>query len=297
MKNKSEMKYYTLFLITMLSLSCNAQDETKFEYNNFEKQFLNYQPTQNSNTSKKDFDHGKMIISETKALLKGDPEDFYISDYYNILSAFLSLKESRENIMIVFQKFKDSDGSCSYFLRLEPKIKNPKYDIIRDDFEREIINCKSSTIQEVFDLEKYCISNNLDIKLVEIIQAIDSDDQKDRLNHGTQAKLDKKNQVLIDSLYRNYGTYIGKTLVGDKFKDVLWSVIQHSNPEMMTEYLPIIKKAVEQDELGVTPFKMLIDRLYGLKYGFQIFGTQQGFGFELASDKKRKEIELQYGIE
>jgi hypothetical protein len=66
---------------------------------------------------------------------------------------------------------------------------------------------------------------------------------------------------------------------------------------MMAEYLPIFQKAVEENELDVVPFKMLIDRFYGLKYGYQIFGTQSGFGFELADDKKRKEIELKYGIE
>ena len=42
---------------------------------------------------------------------------------------------------------------------------------------------------------------------------------------------------------------------------------------------------------------MLIDRFYGSKYGYQVFGSQSGFGFELADDKKRKEIEIKYGIE
>ncbi len=56
-------------------------------------------------------------------------------------------------------------------------------------------------------------------------------------------------------------------------------------------------KAVTKKELDASPLKMLIDRYYGLKYGYQIFGTQSGFGFKLADDKRRKKIELKYGID
>ena len=292
------MKYYILIIITTLTFSCSAQNRTDFEYNDFENQFLNYQPYQNPNTAKNDFDHANRIIRETKASLKSQPDSFYVSDYYNILSAFLSLKESKENIMIAFQKFKDSDNSCQYFLMFERKGKNPKYDIIRDQFEKEISKCKSNpTVKKEFDLETYCTSYNLSTELVRIIEAINIDDQKDRLNHKSQSKLDENNQLLIDSLYNIHKTYIGKTLVGDKFKDVMWSVIQHSNPEMIAEFLPVIQKAVKDGELTKTPLKMMIDRYYGLTYGYQIFGSQNGFGFELADEKKRKEIELKYGIE
>jgi len=77
----------------------------------------------------------------------------------------------------------------------------------------------------------------------------------------------------------------------------MWAVIQHSNLEMMERYLPVIQKAVKDKELNIVPLKMLIDRFYGLKYGYQIFGSQSGFGFEMADEKTRKEIELKYGIE
>jgi len=111
-----------------------------------------------------------------------------------------------------------------------------------------------------------------------------------------QAELDQKNQQLIESLCREYGTYIGKGLVGDKYESVMWAVIQHSNVEMMGHYLPLIHKAVKDNELPVAPLKMLIDRFYGLKFGYQVFGTQSGFGFDLAGEERRMEIELEYGI-
>jgi hypothetical protein len=77
----------------------------------------------------------------------------------------------------------------------------------------------------------------------------------------------------------------------------MWSVIQHSNPEMMEKYLPIVNKAVENNDLDKTPLKMLIDRYYGLKYGYQIFGSQNGFGFKMADDETRNKIIKQYGID
>ena len=152
-----------------------------------------------------------------------------------------------------------------------------------------------------FNIEEYCKSNNLDMALVTKINKVKIDDQKHRNDsskelRSKQLELDKTNQETINSLYSKHKTYIGKSLVGEKFKSVMWAVIQHSNTEMMAEYLSVIQKAVKENELDVVPFKMLIDRFYGLKYGYQIFGSQSGFGFELADDKKRKEIKLKYGI-
>ena len=53
--------------------------------------------------------------------------------------------------------------------------------------------------------------------------------------------------------------------------------------------------AVEENELNQTPFKMLIDRIYNTRYGYQIFGSQPGV--DLADKKERMEIAHEYGIE
>lgn len=298
------MKNYLLLFFTISIFSCNAQNGAEFEYDNFENQFLSYQPTQSSQISKNDFDYASMIIEETKSATKNNPENFNLADYFNILTAFLTLKESEKNIKTAFEKFKNADGSCEYVLSFENSInKNSKFDIIRADYLEKLKECKqNSIIEKKFSIEEYCKSNNLDLALVKKINQVKIDDQKYRNESskelkGEQLILDKKNQEIINSLYNKHNTYLGKSLVGEKFESVMWAVIQHSNTEMMAEYLPIFQKAVEENELDVVPFKMLIDRFYGLKYGYQIFGTQSGFGFELADDKKRKEIELKYGIE
>ncbi|TVZ26531.1 hypothetical protein JM83_1498 [Gillisia sp. Hel_I_86] len=298
------MKNYILIILTISAFNCNAQNDVTFEYDNFEKQFLSYKPTQSPNITEKDFDYANMILKETKSRTKNNPENFNLADYFNILSAFLTLKESEKNIKTAFEKFKNADDSCEYVLSFENSITtNPKYDIIRADYLNKLKECKSRSITETkFIIEEYCKSNSLNIDLVKKIQQVNIDDQKYRNQSSRelsveQKKMDLKNQKIINSLYKEYKTYLGKSLVGEKFEHVMWAVIQHSNTEMMSDYLPIIQKAVKEKELDQAPLKMMIDRYYGLKYGYQIFGSQSGFGFELADEKTRKAIEEKYKIQ
>lgn len=298
------MKNLLLLLFIISCFSCNAQNVTEFKYDNFENQFLSYEPTQKTQTSKKDFDYANIIIKETKSRTKNNPENFNLADYFNILSAFLTLNESKKNIKTAFEKFKDADDSCEYVLSFENDIKeNPKYEIILADYLKKLKDCKQNHVaEEKLDILEYCKINNLNLSLIQKINKINLDDKKYRdnsydENKSKQIQLDKQNQKEIDSLFKVYKSYLGKTIVGEKFESTMWAVIQHSNIEMMAEYLPIIQKAVKEKQLNVGQFKMLIDRYYGLKYGYQIFGSQSGFGFELANDKRRKEIELKYGIE
>jgi len=295
-------QFFVIFLIIQTFISCKAQmNKTEFTYDDFEKQVIRYQPKQND-LSDKDYNHGIMILSETKNYVKNDPNNFNRADYFNILSCFLSLKENKETINITFEKFKNSEGSCEYFLD-KTLFKSPKYDIVREEITKQSLVCEQSTPMDStpLDLNGYSQKNNFDVNLIMIINEISISDEKYRKDETTdwskQTPIDKENQKMIDSLYDLHESYIGKTLVGEKFGFVMWSVIQHSNVDMMEKYLPIIQKAVEEKELEIVPFKMLIDRFYGLKYGYQIFGSQSGFGFKLADDKKRKEIELKYGIE
>lgn len=284
----------------------SQQISTKFTIDDFENQILNYDSNKRPNVSDKDYNYGIMILKETKASVKNRPENFNLADYFNILNAFLNLSETKENINVAFRKFVDANGSCEYILAFESNIKNnPKYDIVREAYNLQLIKCKSSIgLKEEFDISEYSKANNVNPSLVKEIYHINNNDQKYR--HSEEGKkitnnqeiLDKKNQTIIDSLYKAHKKYIGRSLVGKKFESVMWAVIQHSTVEMMERYLPIIKKAVMEKQLEVTPLKMLIDRYYGLKYGYQIFGSQGSeFGFKTADDQTKKEIKKKYGIE
>ena len=112
--------FIVVLLIISASHCCNAQaNKPAFTYDDFERQIIDYQPGQN-NLPEKDYNHGVMILNETKKNVKGDPKNFNRADYFNILSAFLSLKEKKETIMIAFEKFRHSEGR----LRILPEQRN-----------------------------------------------------------------------------------------------------------------------------------------------------------------------------
>lgn len=298
------MNYYILIQLLFLNISCNTQNEFQFSLEHFEEEIIAYQPVQNSSLSKKDFDHGSFIIKETQKATKGNPKNFNRADYFNILSAFLTLKESKANIKIAFEKFRQSEGSCEYFIEFEKIVEtNTKYDLIRADYAEQLKKCQATALpKKLVDLSEYSKEHHLNLALVKCMDHLNTLDQMHRTQASKKAaeqqkKLDLQNQAVVDSLYQIHQTYIGKSLVGASYESVMWAVIQHSNLDMMEKYLPVIHKAVQEKELSTGPLKMLLDRFYGLKYGYQIFGSQSGFNFKLADDKTRKEIEEKYDLE
>ena len=300
---------YLLFTLTLFfsfhSFGWSQSNKQIFTLENFEKEVLAYSPVKTENLTQKELNFGTMVLEETKKATKQTPSNFNNADYFNILSAFLTLKESPENVVIAFQKFSASEGSCEYLMAFEKDVmNNDKYIPLRKKWIANQLNCEKSGNykKEVIDIDKYSKKFNLQKDLVILINQIDISDKKYRAEGSSgweekQQLEDSKNQQKIDSLFKIYGKYIGKSLVGDKFESVMWAVIQHSNEQMMEKYLPFVHDTYLDNELNVTPLKMLIDRFYGLKYGYQVFGSQSGFGFELADEQTRKEIEKKYGIE
>lgn len=292
----------TFFMLISIVSGCKAQTSTPdFNSESFEQQVLAYQPKQ-GHLSEKDYKYGLMILNEVKKDVNNNPANFTCPDYFNILSSFLSLRENIETVEMAYEKFKNSEGSCEYFLS-KGLFKAAKYNIIRSDVEKQITICSGAKVNNStpLNLKEYASKNNLNYNLVQLIESINKRDNKYRADETTdfskQTPLDIENQRLIDSLYTAHHKYLGTSLTGEKYNYVMWSVIQHSNPEMMGKYLPVVQEAVETGELGEKPFKMLIDRYYGLTYGYQIFGSQSGFGFKMANDTQRKEVEEKYGVE
>lgn len=81
---------------------------------------------------------------------------------------------------------------------------------------------------------------------------------------------------------------------GERFQNTIWAVIQQADVARMEKYLPVVQAAIVQGEIAVAPIKMMIDQKYGLKYGYQVFGTQDDFGLRLAGTRKRDEIQARY---
>lgn len=296
------MKHIILIAFLFTSISCNAQENQNngFTYEDFNNEILKYEPVRKSGVSEKDFNKGLFRLNETKSAVNNGPENFTYADYWNITMAFVNLDESEKSIRIAFDKAIELDAEK--VCQIIEIFGYSQLDIrIPDAFFAFLKNCKDSkSNDEALNLEEYANQNGLKLELVTIMHGIQLADIKFRFNSKMDASkqtiLDNQNQAKIDSLYSVFDTYIGKSLVGDKFQNTMWAVVQHSNVEMMEKYLPVIQEAVKNGELKVVPLKMLIDRYYGLKYGYQIYGTQDGFGFDLADEKKRKEISVKYGI-
>lgn len=287
----------------LLTFNCTIaqSNEIVFTDKNFDTEFFNYEPIQKDGVSKSSFEHGKMILSETKKALKNNPNNYNVAHYWNIATAFSTLKEKNEYINLVFLKAVKSEGICEYFESFK-NVKNHFSKDIPDIYNKEQKKCfEKEKLKTPLDLVEYSNEHGFDLKLISLISEINLLDQKYRVsdyqkNKLKQIEIDKKNQILIDSLYNQYNSYIGVSMVGKRFDNVMWAVIQHSNPDMMEKYIPIVHKAVENNEIKQTPLKMLIDRFYGLKYGYQIFGSQNGFGFKMADNETRNKIIKQYDL-
>ncbi len=304
---RSLPKTQLLLVLTAFLVGISASGQSAFTLENFDKEILKYEPIKRSTITEKDFNFASMVIRETKQAIEGDPDGLNRGDYFNVLVAFLSLDESEQNIQLAFDKFSNSEGACEYFTNDKFKksvVENEVYAPIRAQFNVRAAECaKTAQPEEPFDLATYCSENKLNQSLVELIQSVDFNDQQYRgdeyeLHIEEQKALDKENQVTIDSLHEVHGVYIGESLVGPKFESTMWAVIQHSNPRMMEKYLPVLKRAAQDEELAVAALKMTIDRYYALEYRYQIFGSQGGdLGVKLADQATRERVMKEYGIQ
>ena len=292
------MPYKYLIVSGILLVSSLAWAQTPhFTYSGFEDQFMDYEPGKRPGVSDKDYEFAQMVIRETKAAVTGDPEGFNIADYWNISTAFVRLNLPKADLQLVWQKVLASDGHCEYLTELQQHTSLDQ--LFPEEYQQALLDCQDeglSTTEEKFDLETYAQEKNLDLELLRMVHKIEENDQRFRSTDGglsvQQQLLDRQNQQQIDALYQKHGTYLGRSLVGDRYAATMWQVIQHSNLDMMENYLPIIHKAVQQDELGVIPLKMLLDRIYTIKYDYQIFGSQQGI--PLGSARVQEEVRRTY---
>lgn len=271
-----------------------------FTYENFDTDIFNFVPVKRDSVTDQKFSYALRILDETKSATKGDTKKLNVADFWNITAAFVTLKEPAINIEIAFKKAiaLDAERVC-YYIRMTGASNLEK--AIPGTFLPFYANCleNSGNKNDKPDVKQYVIDSTLDMKLVTLIKSIALDDQKFRwerpFDQAKQRPFDINNEHFIDSLYTVYKTYIGKTLVGKDYEYVMWSVIQHSNIDMMEKYLPDVSKAVEQKELPVAPLKMLIDRIYTAKYHYQIFGSQTDV--PVADEKITVSTKRKYNIE
>ena len=86
-----------------------------------------------------------------------------------------------------------------------------------------------------------------------------------------QIAIDSSNMVFVETIFNTKG-YPGKSMVGEPTNTAAWYVLQHS--DKIPQYLPLIKKAGEEDELPYRLVAMMEDRYLMQEGKPQIYGTQ-----------------------
>lgn len=271
-------------------------------YNYGIAQVLGYYPDRKTEVSEVNYRFGCRVLEETYSAIESDKGNITYIDLWNIAYAYRVLHQDSNSIKSILQRSKEIDqyGFSLLFSNRKVNYENWKCCFNEEEFKllkKESLRTIDSLKSEVNNKE-----NNetlgLNSNLLRIIKQIGFTDQKfrhsSRLNLKLQSDIDKTNLKLIDSLYQIHGKYIGKSLVGETNSSIMWSVIQHSNIESMTKYLPVITQAVREEELHSTPLKMLLDRIYTIRDKHQIFGSQSGV--PLATDSVIMMVRKKYHL-
>jgi hypothetical protein len=98
---------------------------------------------------------------------------------------------------------------------------------------------------------------------------------KSGLNEAINSRMrraDAANMVRVQTLITQYG-YPGQSLVGAPTNEAVWSVIQHT-PNLIPQYLPLVKGAAEKGELPFYRYAMMLDRRLMSEGKEQVYGTQ-----------------------
>lgn len=283
-----------LFLLPIFACSGQTGRMT-FVNTSYETQIVNYTPLNSGQTEEK-YKNAIKLLEETKKRIEKNNNKFDVADYWNLLVILNELNETENNLIIAFEKLNTADGSCDYLTSFQKTFKSFPFII-----EQKLTNAANICLGKItpaFNLDNYIETNNLNKSLVAVINTIGINDQKyrtDDTKQKEQRKLDLLNQNSIDSLYIKYKQYLGKTLVGEKFQNVMWQVIQHSNLSYMEKYLPVIQKAVDKQEIKQGSLKYLLDRIASEKTGVQYFGSQVDVPF--ADKRVIENIKKKYKIE
>ncbi|MGI4736783.1 MAG: hypothetical protein ACRYG7_16560 [Janthinobacterium lividum] len=278
-------------------LTTHAQASSPvFTAEQFASQVLSYEPIQREGVTTAKFEYAKRILQETKTAARQDPAQLNVADFWNITSAFVALQEPKKAIELAFKKAVSLDASavCSYLNALGANGLDKRIPETFLPFYQECLQAPANQPSN----QPSSLDPKLDAKLVGLLARIHQQDVQFRgaqpVNWARQRPLDGQNQHVIDSLYHVYHTYLGKNLVGS-LTYVMWAVVQHSDLPMMERYLPVVQQAVQQHQLAIAPFKMLLDRVYAIKYGKQLFGSQ--VGVPLADEPVREQVLKSYALE
>ena len=135
----------------------------------------------------------------------------------------------------------------------------------------------------------------------ELIKRLE-DDQRVRLDLASAGEIhaiDNANLVRVKEVIEKHG-WPGRSLVGTDGASAFFMLVHHAawqtdKPSYQAEVLPLMRRAVEQDEASAADLAYLVDRVNVFEGKPQIYGTQPGHPIENEAevDQRRKSVGLQ----
>lgn len=265
-------------------------------------QEFDYNPKNENNVDDMSFNLAKRILEETSLQANENNGELNYANLWNIAVAYNLLGKTADEIIPILEQSKKKNPYSFSLVFIEPMNIKEKWlrCFTEEEYDRWYIEAQNTVTRYKAIANKskksYDTDKKYDSELIKIITEIKLADSKFRARGDAdmekQRLIDNENMIKIDSLHEKYNSYIGKSLVGKDLSYVMWSVIQHSNLTYMEKYLPVINKAIVDKELDKNVIKMLVDRIYTIKYNKQVFGSQ--LGVEIATDKDALVLKEKY---
>jgi hypothetical protein len=258
-------------------------------------------PTKPNNVSDADFRTGQYILKNSYQQLAEDNYRIVAIDYWNFATAYYRMGQPKEMIYdyLIKSKFTNNKDFCE-IVNIYHKKKGGIdsvgfYKLLGDDYKALVADCSKIKSDSVFDIEAYIKKNSYNKELIYTLRDLLNQDRKWRKGDDpkTQTDIDKSTIMKVEEVTKEYG-YPGTSMVGSKFDFVIWIIIQHAALEFQEKYLDLIAKAVQENQLGKTSLRMLLDGIYHKKTGFQIFGFEIGVPF--SDDKTIQEVKEKYNL-
>ncbi len=239
------------------------------------------------------------MLQNSYAQAKNAKNGIVAIDYWNIATAYLIMGQSKDTInnLLIKSRAIDESKFCKLALLYHKKnngiVNTNFHKTLGGSYQELVKGCEA--ISETKETKQTSeVKLGLNEKLISELKEIAKLDQTDRFNPVIQEPIDQSNIKRMEAIIEKYG-YPGRKLVGEEFESIAWIVIQHAELPYQEKYLPLIHKAVIEEQLTEVPLKMLIDRIYWKKTGFQIFGSQVGVDF--ANDKVIAEVKAKYSLD
>lgn len=275
----------TKILLLMLTSSLSAQP-------------LGMIPDQKASVSDQDYKLMERILRESFANIERDNGQVRWSDYWNFAYAYTLGQQDRDMVAGYLTKSRELDAVLfDELIRRKQKTAARWRKYLGEKRYTAALAKANSSLGNSTETDQLKDKEAEYTSLEQTLLIIKEDDQRYRKTEGEldprQAQLDRNNLRKIDSLYAEYGTYLGTDLVRKNLQHEMWAVIQHSTLNDMIRYLPVIRKATNCGQIGgESPLKMLVDRICALKHNVQLFGSQGGV--QMAEDPQLTELRSTY---